>query len=112
MLDAAYALLGKVLITADLRLDTPGGGHILVASKDAGELVIRCSDEDALWAALGLADKLGLVDLTYQSLKQLRNPLLQTIAVTVADRTLLSWPPGNYPRVKSLRVILNILRKR
>ena len=112
MLDAAITLLGKVLITADLQLDTPGGGRILMATNDAGELVIRCSNEDALWAAFDLADKLRLVDLNYQSLKQLRNPLLQTIEVTIADRTLLRWPAGKYPRVKSLRVILHVLRKR
>ncbi len=112
MLDAAYALLGKVAITADLRLDTPGGGRIDVTTSEANDLIIRCSDENALWAAFQLGEKLELVELNYRSLTQLRNPLLQTIEVIIGERTLLQWPPDKYPRVKSLRAVLNILRKR
>ena len=112
MLDAAYTVLAKVHIDADLHLDTPSGGRIRISNGEAQDIRVDCSDEQALWDAFDLASTLGLVEVNYRSLKQLRNPLLQTLEIVVGDRTLLVWPADKLPHIKSLRGVLGLLRNR
>lgn len=113
MADAAYTKLGNVLVDPDLTVDTPGGGRIRITSRPEDRVVvISCDSEPTLWEAYKLAGDNGLLSLDYRGLQQLRNPFLQTIEVVVDDRTLLEWAPSAYPRVRSLRGLLRVLRRR
>ena len=115
MLDAAIAKLGNVLLDPDLTIATPRGGRIslsLDASAGEDKLVIDCDSETSLWEAFDLASRLGLVSLDYSGLQQLRNPLLQSLEVVVDGRALIEWAPRAYPRIRSLRGLLRVLRRR
>ena len=113
MPDAAYTKLGNVLVDPDLTVDTPRGGRIRISSSTEGDkLLVSCDSEQTLWEAFDLASFSGLVSLDYRGLQQLRNPLLQTIEIAVDGRPLLDWAPTAYPRVRSLRGLLRVLRRR
>ncbi|CAH1000354.1 hypothetical protein LEM8419_01507 [Neolewinella maritima] len=114
MLDAAYALLGNVLVDADLTIDAPGGGRIRLTHSPSDDrvLLVQCSDESALLDTFQLASQLGLVQFNPRALRQLRNPLLQQVDIVVNDKLLLRWPSNKLPQVKSLRGVLKLIRQR
>lgn len=112
MIDAAYALLAKVDIDADLILETPSGGRIKLGRTEGGNLRIGCDRSEALWDAFDLLRQLNLVDINAATLERLRSPLLQSVHIEVNGREVILWRPGKLPKIQSARGLLDLLRKK
>lgn len=112
MLDAAYTLLGNVHVGGSLELDTPDGGRIHLHEGTEAQLILACDSEHSLWELFDLARSLDLVSVDANSLKQLRNPMLQTVEVVVDGRTLINWPGKKLPKVKSWLGLISLLGRR
>ena len=110
MIDPAYARLGAVIISADLRVRTPSGGSITVRTAADGQLRIDCDSTASLSDGFELFRRLGWIDVSYRSAQHLRNPLQQGVEVTVGDTPLLSWQPGKFPKVRSFGKLISFLK--
>ena len=112
-LDRVYQILAKVGVDADLKLEAPSGGLVQLRTEPAtGVVKIRCSQADAVWDLFQLGSSLGTTKIRLRNLRRLRSPLVQPVEVSIEDKLLLRWEPGHYPRVKSLRTLLRVLRER
>jgi hypothetical protein len=107
--DRVYAILAKVDIGGQLSIDCPSGGHLDVDGRPAGEIHLNCSDMTALRDLTGLLKRFG-PGFSIRNFSHLRNPLLQLVTVRVGERRLLTWAPDKLPNVRSLSLLLGLLR--
>jgi hypothetical protein len=111
-MDAVYRKLAQVDLTADLTLESPRGGRVRITRSVNGALRINCDREQTLWELFDLGRATGLIDGGYRRLGRMRNPLLQALEIEVNDRDLLYWRPGKRPQIRSVRGVINLLRRR
>lgn len=108
-LDRVYRVLAKVDIGGRLSLTAPSGGSITVADKADGTLDVNCTDTDALRDVLRLLIERG-PGFSLRNFRLLNNPLLQPVDVYIRDRQLLHWGVGRLPSIRSLSLLLRLLR--
>ena len=110
-LDRVYQVLARVHVGGELRLDCPSGGTVVVDGDPAdGGLHLNCSDTAALRDLLRLLGRYR-PGFTVRNLRYLKNPLLQELTVRIGDRRLLTWAPDRLPQVRSLGLLLGLLRR-
>lgn len=107
--DSVYAVLAKVDVGGQLSIDCPSGGHIDLDGRPAGELHLNCSDMTALQDLVVLLKRFG-PGFSVRNLRYLRNPLLQDVTVRIGERRLLTWQADKLPKVRSLSLLLGLLR--
>lgn len=95
----------------DLELTAPGGGRIRLESTADHTLRIRAGRDDALWQLLRTA-RTYAPELRPRRLRDLRNPLSQTVELYLDGEQLMEWPTGTFPRVRSWRALFRLLRER
>ena len=109
-LDQVYRVLAKVGIDAKLKMEAPGGGLVqLRTDRNTGELYVRCSEGSAVRDLFRLAQATGQVRIDLKALRRLRSPLVQPVVIQLGEDKLLTWRPGKFPRVHSLRTLLRVL---
>lgn len=95
----------------NLELTAPGGGQIRIQSAAGEPLRIRAGRDDALWQLFRTA-RTYAPELQPRRLRDLRNPLAQSVELYLEDERLLEWPTGAFPRVRSWRSLFRLLRER
>ena len=108
-LDRVYRVLAKVNIGGELTLTAPSGGSLRVNGTNDDTLAVTCSDTDALRDMFRLLTEQG-PGFSVRNFRYLNNPLLQTVTISVGERRLLTWAPDSLPRVRSLSLLLTVLR--